>query len=49
MCVVTSRSKEIDEEEQVAPPIVRHVVPLVVRQVAPSVAHRDKVTPPVVR
>jgi hypothetical protein len=27
MCVVTNRSRETDEEEQVAPPVVRQVAP----------------------
>jgi len=54
---VTSRSREIDEEEQVDPPVVRkvappveqvqreQVAPLVMRQVAPPVVR--KVAPPV--
>jgi hypothetical protein len=28
MCVVTNKSRETDEEEQVAPPVVRQVAPL---------------------
>jgi hypothetical protein len=37
MHVVTSRSRETDEEEQVAPPVVRQVAPPVVRELAPPV------------
>jgi hypothetical protein len=38
MRVVASSSRETDEEEQEAPPVVRRVAPPIVRQAAPPVA-----------
>jgi hypothetical protein len=42
MCSMTSRSKDTDEEEQVAPRVVRQVVPLIAQ------VHRDHIYSPVV-